>query len=135
MFIFGAILAIVGIYLFFDSVRVTTDMGIIAGALGGRGGRHGGGGIGLRQTTSMGIIFVPFIISVAALFYDARMRWAWWLLYIGIAVISVEVLSMIRFRMETKLTLLLGMMFLFASGCGLMLRSYRDASGGRSTEP
>ena len=73
----------------------------------------------------MGILFVPFLIGVIALFQDATRRWAWYVFYIGIAVIAIEVLSRIRFVMTTKLTALLGMMLLFGAGVGLMLRSYR----------
>jgi len=121
-FAIGFVLAALGLYLFFDSVRVTTGPGLFGGWM----GRRGGGGMG--TTTSMGILFVPFLIAVIALFYNASKRWAWWLLYIGIAVISIEVLSHIRFLLNTKLTHLLGMMVLFAAGVGLMIRSYREAS-------
>lgn len=74
----------------------------------------------------MGILFVPFVIGVTALFYDSRMKWAWWLMWIGVAVIAIEILSRIRFRMDVKTTHLLGMMLLLGAGVGLMLRSYRD---------
>jgi hypothetical protein len=123
IFFLGLFLSALGIYLFFDSVRVTTAAGLISGMLGG--GRHGGGGGGgMWETTSMGIIFVPFLIGVVALFQDSNRKWAWWILYLGLAVISIEILSRIRFFMTTKLTHLLGMMVLFAAGVGLMLRSY-----------
>ncbi len=123
-FFIGLVLAGLGIYLFFDSVRVTTGLGLISGGLHGMMGR--GGGIG--QTTSMGIIFVPFLIAVIALFYDASKKWGWWLLYFSIAVIAVEILSCVRFLINAKLTHLLGIMVLFAAGVGLILRSYRDYS-------
>jgi len=122
-FLIGLLLTGVAIYLFFDSVLVTTGIGIVSGGMHRMMGR-GGGGFG--ETTSMGIIFVPFLIAVIALFYDASKKWGWWLLYFGIAVIAVEILSRIRFLMTTKLTHLLGMMVLFAAGVGLILRSLRD---------
>ena len=122
LFFVGLALSTIGGYLFFDSVRVATDVGLISGLM--RGGR--GGGHGLWETTSMGILFIPFLIGVIALFYDAQRRWGWWMLYIGMAVITVEVLSRIRFFMNTKLTHLLAMMVLFGAGVGLMLRSYRE---------
>ncbi len=126
-FTIGLVLSSLAIYLFFDSVRVTTGMGIVSGGmhmLMGRQGNHGG----LGETTSMGIIFVPFVIAVIALFYDAQKKWGWWLLYVSIAIIGVEVLSRIRFFMNAKLTHLLAMMVLFAAGVGLVLRSLRDQS-------
>jgi hypothetical protein len=121
IFFLGLALTALGGYLFFDSVRVTSGAGLFTGMLGGRGGGHG-----WWETTSMGIIFVPFLIGVVALFYDARRKWAWWLLYLGLAVIAVEVLSRVRFYMNTKLTHLLGMMLLFGAGIGLILRSFRE---------
>lgn len=122
-FFIGLVLAGLGIYLFFDSVRVTTGIGLVSGGMHALMGRRGGG---FGETTSMGIIFVPFLVAVIALFYDAQKKWGWWLLYLGIAVIAVEILSRIRFFMNTKVTHLLGMMVLFAAGVGLILRSLRD---------
>ncbi len=123
LFVVGAILAVLGIYLFFDSVGVRTDDGLFSGMLGGRG-RHGGG---IGRTTSMGILFVPFIVSIIGLFYDARKKWAWWLLFLGITIIAIEVLSRIRFYLDTKLTHLLLMMALFGAGVGLILRSLKES--------
>jgi uncharacterized protein len=123
-FFIGLLLAGLGIYLFFDSVRVTTGIGLLSGGMHRMMGRGGG----FIETTSMGIIFVPFLIAVITLFYDASKKWGWWLLYFGIAVIAIEILSCVRFLMNTKLTHLLGIMVLFAAGVGLILRSYRDAA-------
>ena len=88
---------------------------------GGRG--HGG----LIDTTSMGILFVPFFIGVFALFVDARRRWPWYLTFIGLAILAIEILSRIRFIIDSKLTHLLGMLVMFAAGCALMFRSYQEA--------
>ena len=133
MFFIGLGLAALGAYFFFDSVRVVSGMGFFSGMMGGRRG-GGGGGMGMRETTSMGILFVPFLIAVVALFYDSSRKWGWWLLYIGIGVLAIEILSRVRFYMDTKLTHLLLMLGLFAAGVGLILRSYRDQSAGSSTD-
>lgn len=119
MFFIGLGLAVLAVYLFFDSVRVTTEIGLISGFFGARAG-------GLGQTTSMGLIFIPALIAVIGLFYDARRRWAWWLLYLGIAIIGIEILSHIRFYLNAKLTHLMGMLVLFGAGIGLMLRSLAE---------
>ena len=125
-FTIGLVLTAVAVYLFFDSVRVSTaSYGWVSGLM--RGGR---GGHGLWETTSMGIIFIPFLIGVIALFYDAKMKWAWWLTYLGIAVLAVEIFSRVRFIWESKLTHVLLMLVLFAAGVGLMLRSYREEKKG-----
>lgn len=124
MFFVGLGLSVVSLYLFFDSVRVVAGRGgWVSGML------HGGRG-GLMETTSMGIIFVPFFLGVFALFTNAKQRWAWWLTGIGIAIIGVEILSRIRFFMDGKLTHLMLMFVLLAAGCGLMFRSYRDITRG-----
>ena len=55
------------------------------------------------------------------------MKWAWGLLWIGITIIVIEILSRIRFEMTVKLShLLIMFVAFFAAGSGLMIRSYRD---------
>jgi len=121
MFVIGMLMAIAGVYLFFDSVRVSSGHhGALSGMLGGGGNRGR-----LMETTSMGILFVPFFLGVFSLFVDARRKWAWMLTYVGIAILAVEVVSRVRFIIDTKLTHLLMMLVLFAAGCALMFRSYR----------
>jgi hypothetical protein len=137
-FTIGFFLAALATYLFLNSVYLTT---VHAGILGrAMGGGHGGWG----ETTSMGILFVPLFIALIALFYDARMKWAWWLLYIGLGILVIEIFSRIRFRLEMKVTSLLLMIILFSAGVGLILRSYRDkandesrgqAAGGEDDKP
>lgn len=127
LFAFGALLALAGAYLFFDSVRVTTGLGALSGLMGGHRG-------GMWETTSMGIIFVPFLIGIVALFFDAKMRWAWVVLGLGVLLLAVEVVSRFRFGFNTKLTHFLGMLVLFGAGLGLMLRSYW-AMGAKSPQP
>ncbi|NLF72028.1 MAG: hypothetical protein GX575_23595 [Candidatus Anammoximicrobium sp.] len=120
-FVFGFGLAALALYLFFDSVRVATgDLGLFSGLA----RRHSGGG--LWETTSMGLLFVPFFLGVLALFYDSRLKWAWGLMWFGVAVLVIEILSRIRFFLNMKTTHLLGMIVLFAAGAALMIRSYRD---------
>jgi len=130
LFLFGFILSATALYFFFDSVRVDTrGYGLISGAMGGRGrGGGGGGGMGggFGQTTSMGIVFLPFFISLIALFYDYTMKWAKYLLYIGIAIIVIEILSRIQFILSMKVSHLLLMFVAFAAGAGMMLRANRQ---------
>lgn len=117
----GLLLCAVSLYFFFDSVHVETrGLGWFSGLL-GRGGTT-------WQTTSMGILFVPFFIGLVALFYDAKQRWAWALTWIGLAILVIEILSRIHFLMSVKTSHLIIMLVTFAAGAGLMLRSYRDES-------
>jgi uncharacterized membrane protein len=108
----GLFLSILAVVLFFDSVRVSTaSRGIFC--------FYG------YETTSMGIVFIPFFLGVVALFYNSRWKWAWVLMYVGIGVIAIEILSRIRFLLYMKTTHLMFMMIMFAAGLGLMIRSYR----------
>ena len=119
-FLIGLCLAGAGIYFFLDSVRMHTGgMGFISGMLGG--GREGA-----QVTSSMGIIFVPFGIGVFSLFVDASKKWAWWLTWLGLATISVEILSRIHFFVNMKTSHFMLMLILFLVGCALMFRSYKD---------
>lgn len=116
-------MAVLAVYLFFDSVRVATGhAGAISGLIGG-----GSAGGRLIETTSKGIVFIPFFAGVFSLFVDARRKWAWGLTYLGIAILAIEVLSRIRFVIDTKLTHMLFMLILFAAGCAFMFRSYRPS--------
>ena len=119
-FAIGFCLSALATYLFFDSVRVmTAGHGLLSGLF-------GYGHNGPWETTSMGIIFVPFFLGVIVLFYDARLWWGWLLTYLGMGVVAIEILSRIQFVFQMKTTHLLGMIVLFAAGAGFMLRSYRD---------
>lgn len=116
----GLALSGFGLYLLLNSVRVISGH---AGALSGMMNRRGGMG----DTTSMGIIFVPFIIGAAVLFYDAKKKWAWWLAGGGLAIIIVEILSGIRFQMNMKTTSLLLIFVMIAAGAGLLAKAYRSS--------
>ncbi len=110
----GLLLCAVSLYFFFDSVHVQTrGAGWLSGMMGG-------------QTTSMGIVFVPFFLGMVALFYDAKKGWAWGLMWTGLAILVIEILSRLQFMMNVKSSHLLIMLVTFAAGAGLMLRSYRD---------
>lgn len=113
-----------GIYLLLDSVRVTSGgHGWISGAI-GRGGQ-------MFETTSMGIVFVPFVIGVVTLFYDAQKKIGWWLSGLGLAVLLVEIFSRIRFLLDMKTTHLLMILVLIAAGAGFILKSLVRGRGSK----
>jgi|GEM_PF-1264568 len=124
LFGIGFLLSAIAAWLLLDSVIAQTGPGFISGMLRGRQGVGGGHRFG--NTTSMGIIFLPFLISVVALFYDASKKWAWFLLYVGVAIVAIEILSHLRFTMSMKTSHLMLILGTFAAGVGLMLKSYRD---------
>ena len=116
LFLGGIALMIAGLWFFLDSVQVS------AGQYGALTGWMGRGREGM-ETTSMGIIFVPFLIGVGVLFYDVSKRWAWWLSGLGMAMIVIEMLSRIRFVMNIKTSTLLVMFCLIAAGAGMVARA------------
>jgi hypothetical protein len=114
MFVAGCALAVVSAYFFVDSVRVTS---------------FGGGWISGLMGGSTGIVFLPLLIGVVGLFYDARRVWPWVLFVAGFAIVIVEVLSRLDFFVNLKLSHLLIMLVSFGAGIGLILRSLRALSG------
>ena len=61
----GLVLFGLGLYLFLDSVRVTSaPSGWISGRM--------NGGRGMGETTSMGLVFVPFLVGIVVLFFGSE---------------------------------------------------------------
>ena len=124
-FVVGSLLCVVAAWLFFDSVRVVSGQGgVVSGMM--RGGRGGGGGMG--QTTSMGILFVPFAIGLVLLFYNSKLKAGWILFLVGLAIVVVEMVSRIRFRFDMKSTHLIMLLVMFCAGAGFILRSLKDGT-------
>ena len=86
---------------------------------------HRRGGMG--GTTSMGILFIPFLTGAGILFYDATKKWAWGLAGTGLALIVIEILSRIRFVLNMKTTHLLLILLMIAAGAGCLARAYRTS--------
>ena len=114
-FLGGVALIIAGLYFFMDSVYVTTGQyGALSGMIGS--GRKG------METTSMGIVFLPFLLGVGVLFYDSTKKLGWWLAGLGLVMLVIEMVSRIHFRMEIKSSTFLLMFGLIAAGAGLTTR-------------
>lgn len=123
-FLIGLVLAGIGLWLFFDSVRFTSGhLGLISGAIGGRGGGRGGG---MGETTSMGIILVPLFIGIVALFFDVKQTWAWVVTIIGFLILGIEIVSRLRPHFVVKASHAILMLIMIAGGFGFMLRGYLD---------
>ena len=133
LFILGFALALGALYFFFDSVRVATEgYGLMTGMMHNAFGGAGGGNMhSMWDTTSMGIIFVPFFIGVIILFYDYRLWSGRILTGLGLAIIVIEILSRIRFYLNVKTTHLLLMVIMLAAGVAFILRSFRDTGKSR----
>lgn len=112
-FLGGIALVIAGLYFFMDSVHVTSGQ---FGAISRMVGRKG------METTSMGIVFLPFLIGVGVLFYDSSKKWGWWLAGLGLIMLVIEMVSRIQFRMDIKSSTFLLMFCFIAAGAGLATR-------------
>ncbi|MBL9160413.1 MAG: hypothetical protein JNJ70_23220 [Verrucomicrobiales bacterium] len=140
-FLLGLAMSLLGLWFFFDSVRLTTGHpGLISSAL--HRGRDlqpagGGGGGGVGQTVSMGIVLVPVFIGVVALFFDVRRTWAWVVTWIGVGILLIEIVSRMRPEFHVKASHAILMLVLIAGGLGLMLRAYvedRSSDRGRKDD-
>lgn len=110
-FLAGSALAIVSAWFFVDAVRVTSfGNGWVSGYAGGSGG----------------VVFLPLLVGVIGLFYNAKKIWPWLVSGLGVMIIAVEVLSSLRFFFNLKLSTLLIMLVSFAAGIGLILRSLKS---------
>ncbi len=114
-FLAGVALAAVSAWFFVDSVSV------VSGGYGMISRGFGGGSRG-----SAGVVFLPLFISVVWLFVDAKKPWPWALFAVGVTVLLVEILSSLRFWFDLKLSTFLIMLFGFAAGLGMIIRSMRS---------
>ncbi|NBW86585.1 MAG: hypothetical protein EBR23_07105 [Planctomycetia bacterium] len=131
LFFAGLVLAAVGLWFFLSNVHVMSEpFGMVSGFLGNRFG-------GATPAMSTGAVFVPVFAGLVLLFYDARLKWGWALVYVGLAIIVIDILSRIRFQMGMPVSNLLLMLGMVAAGIGMMLRSFRDKrdQGGPSRQP
>ncbi len=72
--------------------------------------------------------FVAPLVGIVALFFDAKRTWAWLLMWVGVAVLVVEVVSRFRIEYAMKGSHALLILGLVGAGVGLMLKSYRTSS-------
>ena len=109
-FIIGLAMLIAGIYLFLDSVMVTSDFFSLFGF--GRG--------------SFGLSLIPIFAGVAFLFFDGKSKIGWLLTGGGLVIVVAGVLSRmtIYFRQRSLFDTLL-MLVLVAGGIGLIARSLK----------
>jgi hypothetical protein len=115
-FLIGLGMVIVGGYLFFDSIRVTS-------------GFHWGGSIysvGGMSVTS-GMILIPLIAGIAVIFYNASNLAGWVLAGGSLLALAFGVIRNIQFVLQSMslLSLLIILVLLFG-GIGLLLSGLRD---------
>ncbi len=118
-FLIGLVLSVVGVWLFLDSVHITTGHRGFFSGMAGRGG-------GMGETTSAGIVIVPLFAGIVALFFNAKQKWAWGLTWLGLAILIIEIVSRFRPMVQMKVTHALIVLVMIAGGVGLMLRAYTE---------
>ena len=98
-FLLGCSFAIVAFYLFYDSGGTgAARSGIVAQSL-----REAFGSSGSSIRGLMLLLCVPFLLGFLALLHDDQTKWAWSLVWIGGALLVIELLS--RFNVFANLTL------------------------------
>jgi len=118
-FFIGLGMVIVGGYLFFDSIRVTS-------------GFHWGGALysaGGYSLTS-GMILIPLIAGIAVIFYSANNLIGWLLAGGSLLALCFGAVRSMEFVFQSmSLLSLLIILVLFFGGIGLSLSSLRDQGG------
>jgi uncharacterized protein len=129
-FAIGFVLSIVSLYFFFNSVQVTSGTnGWISGMV------SQGMGNGAFGTASMALLFVPFFLGVLVLFYNAKQSWGWLLMWAGLGILVIEIMSRVTFLFNFRASYLILLIVLFAAGAGMMLRSYRSIELADDSQP
>lgn len=110
-FLIGVGMLVAGIYLFLDSVQVTTHFGSLFGW--GRG--------------SFGLSLIPLLAGIGFLFFDGKSLVGWALTGGGLLIVIVGVVArMDVYFHRTSLFETLMMLGLIAGGVGLVARSLRS---------
>ena len=114
-FFIGLFMAVAGVYLLTNQVRVGTFYWGWHYSLWG------------MEVTPFGITLLPFVIGVVLVFFDTRSRVGWALAGISLVAIFVGIVASLQvyFR-STSLYVALGILILIAGGLGLMLRALRS---------
>lgn len=112
-FVVGAIMAIVGGYLFLNQVEVTT------------------GFWGFFTFNSFGIALIPFLFGIGFLFYNGKSIPGWFLTIGGFLIILVGIIAKLRiYYVPTSLFNTLIMLILLVGGLALVFRSLKAFPAG-----
>ena len=107
-FFIGVIMLVAGLWMFFDSISVTTYHGYIS--------RYYGG--------SSAITMAPLMLGIFLLFFSNKSKMGWVVLGVGIVLVAADVISGLRFFMHMKLWKWAVILVFIAGGLGLIMRSY-----------
>ncbi|MFK8083829.1 MAG: hypothetical protein AB8B97_26400 [Granulosicoccus sp.] len=115
-FLIGIVMMIAGFYLLFNAISVETRFG-----LGMR--LYGIGGLGITS----GMLMLPFIAGVIAIFYNAENKFGWLLAVGSLIALVAGVLASIQFSFRNMSAFdLIVILVLSFGGLGLFLRSLKQ---------
>ena len=111
-FFLGLALTIAGLYLVLTQVTVTTWFG--------------GNWFGTGYRGGIGIVMLPLLIGIGALFFNGKSKAGWILTALGGLAILAEIITSLSFHFrETSLLAVIMMFGMLAAGLGLIFRSLR----------
>jgi hypothetical protein len=113
-----------GFYMLLSKIMVTSSMGGGMGRSLYRMSNIGGSSMNMNLTT--GMIFIPMIIGIMWIFYNAKSVWGWAIAGTSMGAMIFGVLASLRISMQTIPSFdLITMLVLGFGGIGLFLSSLR----------
>ncbi len=120
-FFIGLTMMGVGFYMLLSKIVVSSSFG-----MGHRLYHMKGAGMNFGLTT--GMIFIPMIIGIGMIFYNAKSIWGWALSGISLAAMIFGVISSTTIRLQTMSSFdLIVILVLSFGGIGVFLRSLKKA--------
>lgn len=122
-FFIGLFMMGVGFYLLLNKIVITSGFGMGYSLY--RYGGYGTGGAGAFSLTT-GMIFIPMIIGIGWIFYNAKSIWGWTIAGISLAAMIFGVISSVKIKMLSMTSFDFIMIAILAfGGIGVFLRSLR----------
>lgn len=114
----------VGFYLLLSKIMVSSSFG-----MGHSLYRYSHASSGMNLSVTTGTIFIPMIIGIMWIFYDAKSIWGWALSVISLAAMIFGVITSLKISMQhmTSFDLIVILVLAFG-GAGLFARSLKKYS-------
>lgn len=113
----------VGFYLLLSKIMVSSSFGMGYSLY----RFHNVANTGMNMNLTTGTIFIPMIIGIMWIFYDAKSIWGWVISLISLAAMIVGVLTSLKISMQHMTSFdLITILVLAFGGLGLFLRSLKN---------
>lgn len=120
-FFVGLSMMAIGFYMLLSKIVVSSSFG-----MGHRLYHVKTAGMNFGLTT--GMVFIPMIIGIGMIFYNAKSIWGWFISGISVAAMIFGVISSTTIRLQTMSSFdLIVILVLAFGGVGLFLRSLKKA--------